>query len=185
MRRLLPLLLVLAACGGEPPAEIPEAREPIAFRYVVADEAPIHEARDAESAVLSTYKSGERVSILAEQDGWSEIRITFDTSGWARSELLGNEPPGIAASSGGGSASPRFRTPPAPVFSPTGVKGEIVLEATVNTEGQVANVRTLLNTTGRSDLEAKNAEELRRSSFYPLVVGGTRKPFIYEHRITY
>lgn len=178
-------MALLATACGEPPAAVPAARAPIAIRYVVSDEVPIREAKSDASPSLATFQTGERVSVLADEGGWSEVRITFDTSGWARSSQLANAPPGDAADSGGGSASPRFKVAPSPVFSPGGTKGEIVLEATVNTDGEVAIVKTLRNTTGRTDLEAQNVAELRRSSFYPLIVNGARKTFIYEHRITY
>jgi hypothetical protein len=185
LRRLAPVLVILTAACGEPPAPVPEAREPIAIRYVAADELPLFQARDEASAVLATFEAGERVSVLADAGEWSEVRITFDSSGWARKAHLSDTPPGEMATTGGGSSSPRFKVPPSQVFSPGGVSGQIVLEAHVNTDGDVIEVKTLANTTGRGDLEAKNAEELRRATFYPLIVAGTRKAFIYEHRISY
>ncbi len=184
-RRLLPILALLVAACGETPADAPPAREPIAIRYVAAEELPIHRSQDEASPILATYETGERVSVLADQGEWSEVRITFDTSGWVRSAQLSDEPAGELAASGGGSSSPRFKVPPAQVFSPGGVSGDIVLEADVNTDGEVTDVRTVANTTGRMDLEAKNVAELRKATFYPLLVGGARKPFIYEHRISY
>ena len=185
LNRTAPLLLVFAVACGEPPAAVPAAREPIAIRFVVAEELPIHGSKSVDSPVLSTYQAGERVSVLADEGEWSEIRITFDTSGWAKKSLLGDAPPGDTATTGGGSSSPRFKVPPSPVFSPGGAKGEITLEATVNTDGDVTAVKTIVNTTGRPDLEAQNVAALRQAKFYPLIVAGTRKTFIYEHRITY
>jgi hypothetical protein len=185
IRRLVPLLAFLAAACGETPPSVAAAKEPIAIRYVIADELPIHASRDEAAPLLATYGTGERVSILADDQEWSEVRITFDTSGWARKAGLGDAPPGETATTGGGSSSPRFKVPPSPVFSPGGARGEIVLEATVNTDGKIGTVRTIRNTTGRSDLEAQNVRELRQASFYPLIVNGTRKSFIYEHRISY
>lgn len=184
-RRLLPILFALVSACGERTATVPPAREPIAIRYVAADELPIHRDRDAASPVLSTFQTGAPVSILADEGEWSEVRITFDSSGWVRRDQLSDTPPGDIAASGGGSSTPRFRVPPAQVFSPGRVSGEIVLEADVNTDGEVTGVRAIANTTGRADLEAKNVEELRKAKFYPLVIGGARKTFIYEHRISY
>lgn len=184
-RRLLPIALALTVACGEKAATVPPAREPIAIRYVAADELPIHQNKDDSGPVISTFQTGAPVSVLADDGEWSEVRITFDSSGWARRAHLSDAPPGDIAATGGGSATPRFRVPPAQVFSPGRVSGEIVLEAEVNTDGDVTNVRSIANTTGRADLEAKNVEELRKARFYPLVVGGARKPFIYEHRISY
>lgn len=183
-RTFLILPLLALACGEKAPS-VPPAREPVAIRYVAADELPIHQAKDEASPVISTFQIGAPVSVLADQGDWSEVRITFDSSGWVRRDQLSDTPPGDIAASGGGSSTPRFRVPPAQVFSPGRVSGEIVLEADVNTDGEVTGVRAIANTTGRADLEAKNVEELRKAKFYPLVIGGARKTFIYEHRISY
>jgi outer membrane biosynthesis protein TonB len=64
-------------------------------------------------------------------------------------------------------------------------RGEIVLEAAVNTDGDVTSVRTLTNTTGSMGLEAKNRAELEGTKFYPIVQKGQRVPFTYEYRVHY
>ncbi|HVR42822.1 MAG TPA: SH3 domain-containing protein [Thermoanaerobaculia bacterium] len=182
MRRVLVAAIgaLSLTCGER--AEAPPARDPIGIRYVATDEMPVR-GRPAETgAVTARFGVGERVSILAERGEWVEVRITFDRSGWARRDDLSDSP---LTTSGGAGSAPRFRTPPSPVFSPTGVSGEIVLEAQVNTDGDIVGVRTLRNTTGRPDLEAKNAAELRGARFYPLIVGGARRSFVYEHRVEY
>ncbi|MGH9459309.1 MAG: hypothetical protein ACRD2J_16865, partial [Thermoanaerobaculia bacterium] len=109
----------------------------------------------------------------------------YNQTGWVPTADLTTQAPPSGDVRVGGMPIPQFRVPPAPVFSPTGASGQIVLEANVNSSGDVLSVRVLRNTTGREDLALKNIEELKRAKFYPLVRGGGRQPFIYEHRVSY
>lgn len=38
---------------------------------------------------------------------------------------------------------------------------------------------------GQEDLAARNAAALERAKFYPIVVKGERKPFVYDYRVDY
>lgn len=176
------LILTLVGCASEEP-DIPPAREAIAIRYVSEPGVEIHAEPRSSSAVLTTYRFGETVTVLDTEGEWSEIRLELERSGWVPSALLSAERQEQTAADG--SPVPRFRVAPNPVFSPSGASGEIVLEASVNTDGDVLDVRTIRNTTGRNDLEARNRAELRKASFYPLLVNGHPRQFIYEHRVTY
>ena len=173
---MIPLLLV--ACAKE--VVVPPARETIAVKYVSVPEAEIRSAPNAQAEVASTRKVGEKVSILAEQGEWSEVEITLGSSGWMQKSALSDSP-----ESGSTAENVRFALPPNPVYSQGGAKGEILLEASVNTDGDVTSVRTILNTTGNAALEAKNQEELKKAKFYPMIRHGKTEPFIYVHRAQY
>lgn len=184
MTRIPTALLALAVIGCAPEApDLPPTRDAIAIRYVSKPEIQIHAEPRAGAAVLTSYRIGETVTVLSEREDWTEIRLDLERSGWVPSGSLSAEPPQRTAADG--SPEPRFRVAPNPVFSPSGARGEIVLEASVNTDGDVVEVRTLRNTTGRPDLEAQNRSELRKAKFYPLLVNGQVRQFIYEHRVTY
>ena len=71
-----------------------------------------------------------------------------------------------------------------PVSAPA-AKGEIYIEADVNTDGDVVATRIITNTTGSEALAAQNAAALRQAKFYPIVQSGERKPFKYYHRVSY
>jgi hypothetical protein len=79
---------------------------------------------------------------------------------------------------------PKFRVMPLPVSAPS-ARGEIYLEADVNTEGEVVTVRTITNTTGSEALVAQNTAALRAARFHPIVQKGERVKFKYYHRVTY
>jgi uncharacterized protein YgiM (DUF1202 family) len=168
-----------AACGAPPEPPAPPSRETVAIRYAAGD-LEIREAPRDDAPLVTTYKTGESVSILAEQGEWSEIKLSIDKSGWAKSSSL------VATKSEVGSTPEqiRFRVAPAPVTQP-GVRGVIRLEASVNVHGEVTGVKTLENTTGRKDIESRTVESLRKAKFYPLLVEGKAQQFVYEYTATF
>lgn len=185
MRRLNRLFLlsiaVATACSETPNSatQVPE-RETIAIRYVAVPRLELRREPDPGSDVVTTYRLGEPVSILAFEGEWAEIHLGLELSAWAHTDEL-SEAREMATSR----TEPTFIVPPSPVFSPGTIHGKILLEATINTEGEVTEVRTIRNTTGSKQLEQANIEALRAVKFHPLIEGGTAKPFIYEHRISY
>jgi TonB family protein len=183
---LFAAVLVLAvSCGGgeQPPVtDSTDTRMPIAVEYVSAPELPVHARAEDAAPVISTYGNGESVSVLASGgNGWVEVR-TANGTGWAHAADLRNAAEAKAHEED--NLTPRFRKAPSPVTQTT-ARGEIVLEAAVNTDGDVTSVRTLSNTTGSMGLEAKNRAELEATKFFPIVQKGQRIPFTYEYRVHY
>jgi SH3-like domain-containing protein len=173
-------IALAASCSAkkEAPPSTP-TRETIAVKFASGD-LEIREAPRDDAPLITTYKTGESVSILAEKDGWSELKLNFEKSGWAKSSSL------VATKSEVGSTPEqvRFRIAPEPVTQP-GIHGVIVLEATVNVHGDVTGVKTLQNTTGRKDIEARTADSLRKAKFYPLLQNGKAEQFVYEYTATF
>jgi len=174
------LVLALLACSNPPPE--PPPREPIGVLYVGAPQLPIHGKPRDSSRVLSTYRQGEAVTILATEGEWVEVRLGSGNTGWAKKSLL------TAVQNAGefsSATSPRFRVQPNPVYSHQKISGEIILEASVNSDGDIVSVRTLRNTTGSKALEGENRSALMRARFYPMLIRGRRQPFVYEYRVEY
>jgi len=173
------LALALLACSNPPE---PPPREPIDILYVGAPQLPIHGKPSESSRVLSTYRQGEAVTILATKGEWVEVRLGSGDTGWAKKTLL------TAVQNAGefsSATSARFRVQPNPVYSHQKLTGEIILEASVNSDGDILSVRTLRNTTGSKALEAENRAALMRARFYPMLIRGRRQPFVYEYRVEY
>lgn len=176
------LVLTLAACGGsEKAADTTDTRMPVATEYVRGATLPIHAEPSDSSPVVTTYQNGEAVSVLARKSGWVEVR-TVAGSGWVASSGLASSTEATAAEAD--NLTPRFVRAPEPMPEP-GAHGDIVLEAQINSEGDVMSVRTLRNTTGLTGLEARTAAALQRAKFAPMVRHGRREPFTYEHRAHY
>jgi SH3-like domain-containing protein len=173
--------VLVAGCRQER-VELPAERETIAIYYVDAPQLEIRAEPQPEAEVLTSYRRGEPVSVLEERAEWVEIRLGFDRSGWAERARLSEQreeavtPPAEA---------PRFIRPPMPVSSSGAVSGVIILEASVNTDGDVIDVALLSDTTNSAQLVHQNTEALRRAKFEPMFRGGRAIPFIYMYRVTY
>jgi TonB family protein len=182
MKRLTLLVLLAAACKQETVVDTTptDTREPVAIRYVGAPELAVREQPNDAAPVLVTYQNGEGVSVLADKGEWVEVR-TGDRSGWARAtELTTAE----GKQESEDNPQPKFRVMPMPVSAPS-VHGEIYLEADVNSDGEVVSVRTLVNSTGSTALEAQNTQALKAARFHPIVQKNQRVKFKYYHRVTY
>ena len=183
MKRLALLVLLAAACKQETPVTDTtpvDTREAIAIRYVGAPELQVREQPNDSAPVLVTYQNGESISVLADKGEWVEVR-SGDGSGWARAAELTDAAGRQQAED---NPQPKFRVMPMPVSAPS-ARGEIYLEADVNSDGDVVTVRTISNTTGSAALEAQNTNALKSAKFYPIMQNNQRVKFKYYHRVTY
>src|ERR1051325_9690231 len=147
-----------------------DTRQPIGVWYVGAPELEVRAKAADDAPVVTKYLSGESVSVLARSGEWAEVRTAMG-SGWVRfSDLTTAE----AAQKEEDNPTPRFRKAPNPVTAPS-ARGEIFIEADVNTDGEVTNARIIVNSTGNADLAQKNAAALQQAKFYPIVIKGQRK----------
>ncbi len=181
----LVLIVALLGCTRKPapvatdtqPAD-PSERLAIAVEYVAVPKAVVYARPALDAPVVGEYGLTEAVSILEKKPEWCLVR-TFDGTGWVRQVDL---VPGDQADKTD-ATKPRFYVEPKQV--PFRTRGEIWMQAKVNTDGAVVEVTTIKNTTGSSALANANADALKQALFYPMVDKGTRKTFIYEHRVYY
>lgn len=186
MRKLIVFFAVtlLFSCAKHAPTAAPadELRTPIDTLYVGVPRLNVYTQANEAAPVLTTYGYTESVSILARKGPWSEVRTYDGGSAWVHSaELIG------AAEVEEVLANPTPRFAAAPQQIPSGrVHGVILLQAHVNTDGDVVDVQPTRNTTGRDDLVEANADALRRAKFYPLIdKKGQHASFVYEYSVTY
>jgi uncharacterized protein YgiM (DUF1202 family) len=183
MKRLILIAAIsFASCNSETPnSATTDTRMPIEVQYVRDSALKIHTKAADDAPVVTTYQHGESVSVLSRRGTWAEVR-TASGSGWVHVAELADA--AEATKTEADNTKPHFTREPQPVTQP-GAHGEIVLEADVNTDGVVTNVRTLRNTTGLTSLEMRNAESLRQAVFTPVVRHGRREAFVYEQRVHY
>ncbi len=183
MKRFAVLLLIVAAfsCTQKPKvtSDASAFRAPIAVEYVAIPTMTVFARPDTGSNPIASYGFSESVTILSRQGDWCEIR-TYDGSGWVRAVDLMT---GGQAKQQSDHPVPRFYVPPATIAY--NGHGEVVMQAKVNTEGQVYDVISVSNTTKSPKVAEENALALRQAQFYPLIDKGQRKTFIYEHRVIY
>jgi uncharacterized protein YgiM (DUF1202 family) len=177
---LIIAMVALGACNDEPNVAT-DTRMPIEVQYVRDSVLKIHSKAADDAPVETTYQHGESVSILSRRGAWVEVR-TASGSGWVHANELADA--AEASKAEADNDKPHFTREPEPVTQP-GVHGDVVLEADVNTDGIVTNVRTIQNTTGSASLEARNAASLRQAVFTPVVRHGRRETFVYEQRVHY
>jgi len=176
------VLLLLVACGTKRQVPVASAETPrmaIEIRYVGVPQMSIYAQPNDVAPVITTYGYTETVSILAKQGDWVEVR-TVDGSGWAHAKELITAQEAAAIKG----ETPRFMV--APLGVPNGGRrGEIGLEAKVNTDGAVVDVKMVKNTTGSEPLAVANAESLKAARFYPLIQKGQHVAFTYQHHVYY
>jgi len=180
------LILVAAACTQQPAPVAREAvpvdpsqRAAIDVLYVAVPTMYVYEQPAPNTRVVGSYGLSEAVSVLEKKGDWTLVR-TFTGAGWvpASDLMTGAQLDKLAAD-----ATPRFYV--APVAVPFRARGEIILQAKVNTDGSVVEVKAVKNTTGSVALADSNASALMAAKFYPLVDKGARKTFVYEHHVYY
>lgn len=185
MRKMIPFALVLLfSCTRTQPAAAPpdDVKPSIETLYVGVPKLNVYAQPTDTAPVVTTYGYTESVSVLAHNAGWSEVRTFDGGSAWVHTaELIG----ALEVEQVLKNPVPRFALAPQQIPNPR-VHGVIVLQARVNTDGDVIDVLPARNTTGRDDLLEANADALRRSKFYPLIdQKGQRASFTYEHSVTY
>jgi SH3-like domain-containing protein len=171
--------LVLACSQNRKPVDT--VRSPIAMLYVGVPNSIVYAKAGDTTNAISKYGYREAVSVLSKSGDWAEVRMWDGGSGWVRASDLMSSSDAEAAEK---NTMPRFFKEPAPVPQPY-AHGEIILEAKVNTDGQVWNVTTVKNTTRNTELVRQNSEALKAALFYPMIQKGQRLTFSYQHRINY
>lgn len=189
MKQLLVTLLILVAATAcmQRPAPVaremvpvdPSQRVAIEVLYVAVPTMYVYEQPALNTRVVGSYGLTEAISVLEKTGDWYFVR-TFTGAGWvpANNLMTGAQLDKFAAD-----ATPRFYV--APVTVPFRTRGEIILQAKVNTDGSVVEVKAVKNTTGSLALADSNAGALMAAKFYPLVDKGARKTFVYEHHVYY
>ena len=185
MKRIVVLALVLAAvaCTQKPKVvtdtEVTRIRPAIAIEYVAVPSTTVFASPDPNAQTIGAYGFSESISILAQKGDWCEIRL-LDGTGWVKAADLMTAD---QAKSFSDNPVPRFYVPPVQV--PYNGHGDIVLQAKVNTSGEVYDVTQVSSSVKNQQIADANVMALRQSKFYPLVDRGQRKAFIYEHRVAY
>lgn len=185
-RVIIALLLISAIACMQKPAPVsnqsttvsPDEQLAIAVEYVAVPSMKVYAQPDAAAEVTGSYGLKEAISILERKGEWTRIR-TFDGAGWVKQADLMNAD--IADKTD--TNIPRFYVEPQQV--PFSTRGEIWMQAKVNTDGDVVDVKLIKNTTGSNALANANVDSLKVAKFYPMIDKGTRKTFTYEHRVYY
>jgi len=178
---IIPILLVSCVQKPKPVAQASnEVREPVEIMYVGVPALKVHASPADASEIITKYGFGETVSVLSRQGQWAELRMFDNGSGW----VLANELINADKAKELVTETPHFYAPPATVDGGR-ARGEVQLQAKVNTDGTVINVVVTKNTTGSKALADANANALQQAQFYPITSKGQRMTFFYTHSVYY
>jgi uncharacterized protein YgiM (DUF1202 family) len=137
-------------------------------------------------AIVAKVSRGDRVTVLKREGAWSRIQTSAGDIGWVSSEHIGK------ASKSAGHGRSRSGCPPdrefafdhtpTPSFSQEGAHGLVVVEAGVDTEGNIRSTRVVSNSTGDPSLAARAENELKTAKFIAPIRNCVPRAFIYTYK---
>jgi uncharacterized protein YgiM (DUF1202 family) len=167
----------------------PAAEAVIGAARVVTNTLNVRSGPSLDGEILSQVKKGERLSILQNGDDWIRIRLGDGTVGWVSRPLISIDGQTAAAKA----TKPRkngcpvdsdfhFAKTPTPAFSDSSKHGLVVVDAYVNTRGDVTSTKVVSNTTGDDALAFLAQREMKESKFVAPVRNCVTREFIFTYR---
>ena len=198
-------LLVVFACAAPPPpvappptpAPPPPAPAPAEERVigtvrVMASALNVRAEASADAEVVTQVKKGTSLSVLAEDEGWTKVRLASGDVGWVASRFVSaaNASTQQSRKKSSKSGCPAdsdyaFVETPTPSFSDRGAHGIVVVEATVNTKGSVTATKIVSNSTGDETLGFLAEREIKSAKFSPPIRNCVPRSFIFTYRRTF
>ena len=187
MKRIFFVALLLAACAAPPPPapapapqEAPGAERAIGTVRVTATTLNVRREASASSEVVAQVRKGERLALLSAGDQWLRVRLGNGAIGFVSVDLVIREGArrGCAAD-----ADYQFVKAPTPTFREGGVAhGIVVVDANVDTKGNVTSTKVISNTTGDDALPAIAEREIKSAKFSPPIRNCVAKAFIFTYK---
>lgn len=134
----------------------------------------------ATAAVVTQVKRGDQLTLLAEENGWSRVRLATGEEGWVASQHVSSGKP--RSRKPGCDSEYSFIKTPLAAFSENGPHGLVVVDATVSTKGNVMATKVVSNSTGDSALAAMAEREIRSATFKPPYRDCVPRAFIFTYK---
>jgi uncharacterized protein YgiM (DUF1202 family) len=190
---LVPALLLAAACSTPPapkaaPEQLPTApaqeKVPGTVR-VSATTLNVRQEATSSAAIVTTVKRGDQLTLLAEQNGWSKVRLASGEVGWVSSQHVSSGKPQRRRAGCPPDSDYSFVKAPLASFSEGGPHGLVVIDATVNIKGEVTATKVISNSTGDPALGPKAEQEIRLARFNPPYRDCVPRTFIFTYKRSY
>lgn len=210
MRKLrllaLPLLALAIACSSSstPPLAAPEPAPvaeavpspeppPVGVVRVTASTLNVRRQPSTTADVLQKVAKGDRLTLLSVGNDWMQVQLANGSRGWVSSDFVTRDDaaPKHAARSPkrrdgcAPDSDYRFTKAPVPTFSDSGAHGLVVVEATVDKNGNVQSTRLISNATGDESLGFLAQKELKEAKFEAPVRGCVARAFIFTYTRTF
>lgn len=202
VHRLFPLVLVALACAAPPPPPVvapdpepvvetkPVEQPVLGSVTVTASALNVRREPSTDADVIVQAKKGEKLAVLARDESWVKVRLDGGESGWVAARFVSDGSAAKQASKSKKKGCPSdsdfaFTKTPTLAFSDRPAKGLVVVEATVNTKGDVTATKLISNTTGDESLAFLAQREIKEAKFSPPIRNCVPKNFIFTYRRTF
>ena len=200
---LLASIVILARCASAPapvappPAAVPPPpvveEQVIGHVRVTATSLNVRRDPSADAPVLEQATKGTDLAVLASDESWTKVRLATGTVGFVASRFVtsGNVPASHSArktrakSGCPADSDYAFVTPPMLSFSDSGAHGIVVVEANVNSSGDVTSTKVVSNSTKDEALAVLTAREIRKAKFAAPIRNCVARAFVFTYRRTY
>ena len=186
-KALVALVLIAAACSSPAPQQEPEVvpSQPSmqSTVYVTATTLNLREDASGSAKVVGQVKRGDALTLLSQQNGWSRVRLASGETGWVSSQHVSATKP--RPKKAGCDSEFSFVKTPLPSFSDSGAHGLVVVDATVNTKGEVTATKIVSNSTGDTSLASLAEREIRSATFKPPYRDCVPRAFIFTYKRTF
>jgi uncharacterized protein YgiM (DUF1202 family) len=182
-RRLLVAIVLLAACAAPapPPQSAPPATPSGVERkvFVIAKTLNVRAEPSTGASVLTQVNQGDQLTVMNEEKGWSNVRLANGATGWVSSDYISTT---RKKTKPGCESEFAFRKTPLAAFSEGGPHGLVVVDATVNTTGDVVATKIISNSTGEDALAKMAEREIRSAKFTPPYRDCVPRSFIFTYK---
>jgi uncharacterized protein YgiM (DUF1202 family) len=188
MRRLFVVILLLAGCQTAAPPPSQPVEEPPATPqstvYVTASTLNVRRDPSANAEVVAQVRRGEKLTVIASTQGWTNVRLANDQTGWVSTQHVSGSAP-RARKGCQPDSDFRFASTPTPDLRPTDKHGLVIVDATVDVSGKVVSTKIVSNGTGDSDLAQQAEREIRSARFVAPVRDCAPRTFIFTYKRTF
>ena len=137
-----------------------------------------------EAEVIGQVERGDVLAVLANGDAWLRVRAPQGTVGWVAERFVSSGAK-KAAKDCPDDSDYAFLEKPGLAFSEKGAHGIVVVEATVDAQGNVTATRLISNATGDEALGTATQREIKAAKFLPPIRDCAPREFIFTYRRTF
>jgi uncharacterized protein YgiM (DUF1202 family) len=174
---------------------------PSAIARVTASALNVRREPSTEAEVVTQVRKGTELTVISADASWTKVRLAGGEEGWVATRFLDTggdlrvSVPRTQRSSRSPKPAPRGGCPPdsdfafvnAPTltFSDRSAHGLVIVEASVNTKGNVTSTKVISNGTGDESLAFLAEREIKQATFSPPIRNCVPRAFIFTYRRTF
>lgn len=194
VKRVLSLLLLAVACAAPPTPAPKTAPAPADDRVVgtvrvTATALNVRADSSTDAEVIKLVRKGEKLSLLKDGGDWLKVKLASGEVGWVSAQHVARDGAKQARSKRSGSCPAdsdfAFVKTPLPSFSDKPKPGMVVVDASVNTKGDVVSTKVVSNSTGEEALAFLTQREIKSAKFTAPIRNCVPRSFIYTYKRTF